>query len=137
MKRHKVIPHIADVRLQLRADSLEKLFEAALEGMNEILKKGFCRKIKIYETSIKISFSSIDQTALLIDFLSEVLTLSHINNEIYCQVKFIKLESNTLTAEIFGTKVDKFDRDIKAVSYHEADVKTNKGHYQTNIVFDI
>lgn len=135
---YETAPHIADLRLKLKADSLKNLFETALEGMSEILKKGLCKRNITYETSCKISFSSIDQTALLIDFLSEVLTLSHIKNEIYCKVKFTKLESNTLIAEIFGTKIDKFDTDIKAVSYHEADVIiTNKGHYRTNIIFDI
>ncbi len=138
MKRYKIIPHTADVRLYLTADSLEKLFETALEGMNEILKKGYCKKIKTYKSCAKISFSSIDQTALLIDFLSEVLTLSHIKKQVICRVKFTKLDSNNLNAAIFGSIIDKFDTDIKAVSYHEAEVIINdKGYYQTTIVFDI
>lgn len=138
MKKFEIIPHVADVRLKLEADSLQNLFKAALEGMNEISKKDFCKKIKTYDSSCKISFSSIDKTALLIDFLSEILTLSHIRYVIFCKVKFRKLNSNTLSAEIFGIKVKRFDKDIKAVSYHEAEIiKDKQGGYRTNIVFDI
>lgn len=138
MKKFEIIPHVADVRLKLEADSLQNLFETSLEGMNEILKKGFCKKSINFSSTYKISLTSVDPTALLIDFLSEVLTLSHIRRELFCKVKFKKLNSNQLEAEIFGSKIDKFDEDIKAVSYHEAEItQDKKGELKTNIIFDI
>lgn len=130
--------HTADVRLQVSADTLPELFVASLEGMNEILKEGFCREQTEHPLAHDIDISSYDTTSLLIDFLSEVLTLSHIDGAVFCDVEAINLKGNSLSAKIRGASVERFDKDVKAVSYHEAEVRRDsKGSYQTNIVFDI
>ena len=138
MRLFKIIPHTADIRLRVEASSLAELFKVSLEGMNQILKKDLCeRKIGSSETH-QIQISSHDTTSLLIDFLSEALTLSHIHGAIFCEVEFARLGSDSLSAKLFGVKTETFDEDIKAVSYHEAEIVQNgKGNYQTNMVFDI
>ncbi|MBI2011794.1 archease [Candidatus Daviesbacteria bacterium] len=137
-KKYKIVPHIADIRLQLKADGLKHLFEVALQGMDEILKKGFCQKKTKYSKTFEIKIYSFDTSSLLVDFLSDVLTFSHIQKAIFCKVKFTEFNEKNLTAKIKGSAVENFDEDIKAVSYHEADiVKDKKGNYKTNIIFDI
>ena len=114
------------------------LFSAALSGMNQIIKKDFCKKSVPNTKAETISLESPDQTSLLIDFLSDILTLSHIHRLIYCRVEFKILTGTKLEAEVFGSFTDNFDEDIKAVSYHGAEiVKNSDGNYQTNILFDI
>lgn len=138
MKKFQIIPHVADIRLYVQANSLRELFEAVIQGMNEIIKKGFCKKLRKGSISRKIDINSTDQTSLLIDFLSEVLTLSQIEKAIFCQVEIDNLKDNHIKAKVNGAKVENFDEDIKAVSYHEADVKQDKnGNWETTIVFDI
>lgn len=133
----KIMPHIADVRLSVTSLSLAGLFRNALLGMNEILKKGSSKK-SAKKLSYKIQVSSFDTTSLLIDFLSDVLTLSHIKRVIFHRVNFSHLSDKHLIAKVSGSKVKWFDKDIKAVSYHQAEIiRDKKGHYQTNIVFDI
>lgn len=74
----------------------------------------------------------------MVDFLSEVLSLVEINKEVYTKVNFKKFSQNYLETELEGISVDSFDEDIKAVTYHEADVKRDKdGLWKTNLVFDI
>ncbi|MCR4324425.1 MAG: archease [Candidatus Curtissbacteria bacterium] len=138
MKSFKVKPHVADVRLRVKADTLPELFEAALLGMNQIFKKD--SKIKDNQNLLieHIKIESNDQTSLLVDFLSQILTLSQINKAIFSYVDFKKLGEHDLEAEIQGFKIESFDEDIKAVSYHEAEISKNKkGEYQTTIIFDI
>ncbi|MCL4533736.1 MAG: archease [Bacteroidetes bacterium] len=138
MRTYRLASHTADVKLRVAGDTLAELFTASLEGMNEILKRGFCRSATQYPLARDIDLVAYDTTALLIDFLSEALTLSHIDNAVFCRVEFTRIEGDSLSARISGAGVDKFDRDVKAVSYHEAEVKKgSKGSYQTNIVFDI
>jgi len=140
VKSYHFLPHVADIRLKVEGDSLEKLFTASLEGMNNLIKTSSCPAGKTDEESLKekIEISSIDATSLLIDFLSEILTYSQINKAIYCKVKFEKLTNNFLSATIFGKSVDAFDEDIKAVTYHEAEIKKDeKGIFSTIIIFDI
>jgi len=43
-----------------------------------------------------------------------------------------------LDARLFGAHVRKFDEDIKAVTYHEANITHSPtGEFETMIVFDI
>jgi len=136
MKHYELIAHTADVRLKLEASTLEELFEAALLGMAELIKPEACPKTCHLKNEINLS--CVDPIALLVDFLSEVLTLTQTDKVIYCKIEFKKLTETELNATIFGITVDSFDEDVKAVTYHEADVKKNeKGNYTTVIVFDI
>lgn len=136
MKSYKILGHTADIRMKVEADSLPELFVAAIEGMNSIIKE---KREERREKSKKIiEIQSPDKTALLIDFMNEVLYLSQANKEIYNEVKFLEFSETALKAEIFGVKVEEFDEDIKAVTYHEAEIKKNeKGNFETIIVFDI
>lgn len=133
---YKILEHTADVRLSVQGKSLGGLFSDAVLGMAQILlqeKPGGRQNAKI-----KIKIESPDVTALLIDFLNEVLTLSHEQKAIFYEVKFSKINEAILEAEIFGKKIDAFNEDIKAVTYHEADVKKNeKGKWETKLIFDI
>ena len=136
MRSYELISHTADIRLQVKGDSLEELFTASFEGMNEVAKKG--EKNLPIQAEEKIVLTSIDKTTLLIDFLSEVLTHMHINHTIYSKLIFDKLTEKYLSATISGYQVESFDKDIKAVTYHEAEIRKNeKGNFEVIIVFDI
>lgn len=136
---YQILPHTADVRLKVEGKDLPELFYSALLGMSEIIKNDFCKSFSKFSESISVSLSSPDETALLVDFLSEVLTQTHEKQTVFCRVEFSKLTTTELEVRLSGSKVtDGFDEDIKAVTYHEADVvKNEQGNYETVIVFDI
>ena len=137
MRNYKLLPHTADARLYVEADSLEELFKGALNGLADLMKEGSCA-IKVETKSKVMKIESLDTTSLLVDFLSEVLEYSYEEEIIYCRVKILKLENNSLDAEIYGRDAEGFDKDVKAVTYHEAQVKKNeKGNWEVAIVFDI
>mgnify|MGYP001576271206 CR=1 FL=1 len=134
--KYKLISQIADIRLKVEADDLLQLFVIALEGMNSIMKEK--RDERGEKRKRIISVGSPDETALLVDFLNEVLYQSHTNKEIYEEIRFLEFSETALKAEIYGQEVDGFDEDIKAATYHEADIVKNKNNnWETIIVFDI
>ena len=136
MKKYELVEHTADVRLKLQADNLEELFEAALEGMAELIKQGACKEQQTQQ--ISLDTRSLDSTTLLIDFLSDVLTQTHIHKVVYCKATFRKFNDTAISAQLIGVPVDSFDEDVKSVTYHEAEVKKNKdGLYETVVIFDI
>jgi SHS2 domain-containing protein len=137
MRSHKILGHTADVRLLVEGSSMKEIFTAALEGMAEIAAgKGLADAGG--KTIRKIEVSSANETLLLIDFLSEILTLSQIGKVIFTAVQFRELTAKTVKADLTGAKVKNFKEDIKAVTYHEAKIKKNaRGNYETIIVFDI
>lgn len=132
----EILPHQADVRILAKGSDYEKLFRAALQGLCEIIFHE-SQKDKPPSNTKQIIVESNDNTTLLIDFLSEVLSLSHQNKVLFCEVNFEKLTECYLKAEISGYEVDGFDEDVKAVTYHEANVVFVNGVYQTVIVLDI
>lgn len=136
-RKFRINSNIADVRLSVESGSLESLFKNSLFGMDEVLKKGFCKSMDGNLIESEIEITSYNTTALLLDFLSEVLTISHITHVIFCSAQFITLTNKYLLARISGSRVDKFDKDLKSVSYYETDVTRNKnGNYKTSIIFD-
>lgn len=144
MKKYKILPHTADVRLKIEGSTLEELFEAGLQGMNSIIEK---EKVKVkngeedfksVEVVKKVKLSAADTTSLLIDFLSEILTYSQEERAVFTKVLFGDIDEKNIAAEIYGQTADEFGEDIKAVTYHEANVvKNKKGNWETTIIFDI
>lgn len=139
MKSYRFISHTADIRMQVTGDILPELFEAAVLGMNEILIPGFCDDDKDNNVIVReISIEASDATALLVDFLSEILTCSYEDKAVFCRIDFLKISETATEAKIYGKKVHMFKGDIKAVTYHEAEVrKSENGKWETMIVFDI
>lgn len=138
MKSYRFAAHTSDTRLIAEAGDLESLFQAALDGMNCLIRQDTCEAAVDLPERITISLEADDTSVLLIDFLSEILSYSHLNKCMYCQAKFSVLKETSLAARIYGIKVDRFDRDVKAVTYHEAEViRDMEGNYRTVIIFDV
>ncbi|MCK6462640.1 MAG: archease [Candidatus Pacebacteria bacterium] len=132
---YEILSHTADLRLKIQASSLKELFGEALLAVADVLSE----KRKTGKPIIrKVSVSAQDKTSLLVDFLNEVLAMSQINKEVYTKVNFLDFSETRLEAEIEGFKVGGFDEDIKAITYHEAEIKQNKeSQWETVLVFDI
>lgn len=133
---YKIVSRTADLRMIVMGKNIVELFSSALAGMMFFLGPKIPKNPKPIRRIIKIE--SPDKTALLVDFLNEILSCSQINKETYDKIIFRKLTSTEINAEISGYAVENFREDIKAATYHEADIKQNKkGKWQTALVFDI
>lgn len=85
-----------------------------------------------------VKTSSVDRTALLIDFLSDVLVLMQTEKAVFCLTQITRLTETEVEAEIRGYRTPAFDEDIKAVTYHEANVHQRPDHkWETLVIFDI
>lgn len=128
----EILQHTADVRLRVRAASVEELFRDAMRGMFAIMNPAAGEATGRAE----LRLDSIDRTSLLVDFLGEVLTRAHIERVAFDEVTFAKLTESELEAQISGRQA-RFEQDVKAVTYHEADVKFSGGQFETMLMFDI
>jgi SHS2 domain-containing protein len=133
--KFKILPHTADLKIQVYGKTKEELFQNALLGMEESMKP----EIKDGEKMMRqIKIKSLDLPALLVDFLSEVLYQNQVNKEIYDNVKFIKFTDANLEAELFGKKVERFGEDIKAATHHGLDIHQKEdGTWEATVLFDI
>jgi len=88
------------------------------------------------EKNIKVS--SLDLSSLLVDFLSEILTFSDIEDCVFNEVKINDFKNNKIEAKISGFKFKKLKEEIKAVTYHQSRVEQNKdGQWEAVVLFDI
>jgi SHS2 domain-containing protein len=140
---YKILEHTADVRLLVEGRTLGELFAEALGGMMELMKEE-CgpEEAKLRggppEITRNVQVESPSATSLLVDFLNEALCLAHSHRERYEGVEFKEISESRVRATLRGRPVESFGEDIKAVTYHEAEVRRNAaGHFETRLVFDI
>lgn len=138
MKQFELLSHTADIRIKAIGSTYHELFEAALLGLCTVLKPDFDYTARPDYDSIEIIISSYDNTTLLVDFLSEALYEMHNEKVILysCDLNFNI--GNILTVKFSGRKTDAFDKDVKAITYHEAEiVKNADGNFECIVVPDI
>lgn len=134
-----VLPHTADMRLKVWGKTVKELFVNALKGVAFYMRPDAAELgKKAKKISRAIALEAVDINSLLIEFLSFAVAQTDIQSAVFVSATFKKLGENFLEGELIGFPVDGFEKDIKAVSYHEVDIKKNPatGRYETVLVFD-
>lgn len=86
----------------------------------------------------RITLKARGYEALLVDFLSEALCFSDIYNEVYLDMTVFLLTPEQIDVTVHGTKIEGFSGpEIKAVTYHDLQIRSSSGQLEADIVFDI
>ncbi len=138
----KIIDHTADIALEISGSSNEELFIAAFNGLkNSLLETSETEREKSVK-SLSLSEDSIEE--LLVSFLDElnyyfeskkIFPLEIRQIQIVKMDKIFQLESTIIFGNI--TSEDHVKSELKAVTFHQLDVKKENNVYKTIIVFDI
>lgn len=135
MKKYEILEHKADLKIRAFGKTKDELFLNSVLGMEECMKYEVHKSEENVKREVKVS--SPDFTALLVDFLSEVLYLIQVNKEIYDSIKFEKFSDTEIKAELSGKKAERFSLDVKAVTHHQLDIRQRKGGWEATIIFDV
>lgn len=128
-----VAQHTADIRIEISAASPEDVFADGVRGLMEVMKP----EVAGDAVTVTVEVESPDLTALLVDFMNEILLRCHIRRQAF-DPESILLDENSVVARLRATPVIRFEEDVKAVTYHEADVRRNDdGSWTTTIVLDV
>lgn len=134
----RIKSHTADLRICLFANTIPQLFLEGLKAIGSIQKKNWQKLTDVGEIKKTFHIRSLDRSTLLVDFLNAVLTESQINKVVFKKGIIKKLSQNEILVEVFGLPVDGFDEDIKAISYHLAEIRQNKNkRWSVELVADI
>ena len=131
---YKILPHTADIKFRVIANSLGKLFYESLKAINDFLAPEIKKAEKAKGFKVKIKFNRID--FLLIDFLSKILSEVYIKKMIFT-LKKIKIKNKTFEAYLIGKSYENLKKDIKAITYHQLLVKKVKNKYIAEFVIDV
>ena len=145
-KDFEILPHTADIKIRVYGQNLAQFFRNALIGMFQAIgpkspgckqegERLFCPELP---EKREIEVKSFDIEALLVDFLSEALYLSDVNNEAYLDATIHEVDEKHIKATLHGVKITGFEVvEVKAVTYHDLEIKKIDGVWQADIVFDI
>jgi SHS2 domain-containing protein len=133
--KYEILEHKADLKIRGFGRSKEELFLNMMVGMAECMQPEIQKAGK--KVTRQFTIQSLDFPTLLVDFLNEVLYLSQTNKETYTDVRFNKLTEAELECEISGQKVKRFNEDIKAVTYHDLEIKNVDNNWTAIVLFDI
>jgi|LJSS01.1.fsa_nt_gb SHS2 domain-containing protein len=130
-------PHTADIRVLLWAETFPELFQIAVVALAEVLLPQGCQHVRRYPLRRRVELTAPDRTALLVDFLSEVLLYSQIKKALCCRVRFRHITETELAGMLYGVRVEGFVQDVKAVTYHEAEIRHLPHGYEATLVLDV
>ena len=127
------IPHTADWSVRVWADDLASLFVEAARAMNSLSGMVAGQGPRLRRT---FAAQGPDAESLLVAFLSELVYYQEQEN-LALNVFQLEVKSQKLNVEMEGGPIERVDKAIKAVTYHNLKIeRTDKG-LETTIVFDV
>ena len=130
---YEEIDHIADLALHVWGDSFYSLLDHSAQGMYNLL--GIIENhTNPVEWMFKIEQSS--RECMLVDFLSEVLFLCEDKKFVFSEFQYFPLDGYLKVNET-GFQMSGMKRMIKAVTFHDLEIKETKYGLETIITFDV
>ena len=138
MKKYETFDHTADVGIRAFGRTVEEVFVNAAYALFDQWTD--LRKVR-EKISQEISVQGADREDLLIRWLGELLFLGESRGYLFKEFTIRRLDSTSLKAvargEIFDPSRHRFKTEIKAVTYHQVEVKEVDGKWEGRVIFDI
>ena len=130
------ISHTADVKIRVRAQTIDALFTDAFLALMQVVY-GTDRNVGTIK-EIRIESDNIE--SLLCDFLSEVLFIAEVEGLVLSRAD-IKIEGLHLTAILDGESFDPLRHssgtEVKGISYSGLIIQKDANGYMLDILFDV
>jgi len=133
----KIIPHTADMGLEVQARTLKELFAGIALAVSSLLVKG-----KIQKRSVRtVELKEHDRESLLVNFLNEIVFLFEVQRFVAGEVRILKLGKKSLRAELsgerFSLKRHEPGTPVKAATYYDLALKKAGGFWRVRVIFDV
>jgi SHS2 domain-containing protein len=130
------LDHTADVKIRIKAATLEELFGEAARALMHVMYGGALGG-HIKRT---IRLTSHDNVALLHDFLSEVLFVSEVDGLVFSSFH-VRIDNHSLVAIMEGECFDPVKHgggmEVKGISYSGLQIVKEHDAYIIDILFDV
>jgi SHS2 domain-containing protein len=127
------LPHTADWAIHVWAGSLPALFTEAARGMNALLGVKPGSGTRVSRTFLA---EAPDVESLLVTFLSELVWAVEQENLVFDTFKVV-LKGPKLKVIMSGVPILSLNKSIKAVTYHNLQIRRTEDGFQVEIVFDV
>jgi SHS2 domain-containing protein len=138
VKRFEILDHTADIGIIVHGENLKALFENAGEAFFHLITD--LKKVKRrVERQVNIEGESLDR--LMVDWLSELLYLHDVENLLFKGFKVDSVGEDGLKAiakgEPFQEGVHVIKTEVKAVTYHQIEVRQEAGGWRAQVILDL
>jgi SHS2 domain-containing protein len=138
MKRYETLNHTADLGLRVFGQTCEEVFANAAYALFDLLTD--LNRVR-ENLSYHLLLEAADREELLVRWLSELLFLYERPGYLFKKFSLSHLDRTSLRAvargEAFDPSRHKIKREIKAVTYHQVEVKQKDGQWEAKVIFDI
>jgi SHS2 domain-containing protein len=138
MKPYHNFDHTADLGLAINGASEEKLFANAAFAVFDIITD--LDRVEAREAR-RISIEGDNREDLLINLLREVLYLYNGERWLLKELRSVQISEKGLEAEALGEPFDEqkhqICKEIKAVTYHRAEVRQTSAGWTARVIFDV
>lgn len=134
--KYKFLEHTADAKFLAYGKNLEEAFSNAAIAMFSVMTD--TNKIKPFIEK-KVEVKANDNEGLLYGFLEQLLILLDTEGFLLNKVKKITIKDNKLNAIVVGDRFKEgyeLHGDVKAVTYHEMEIKKEKNKITIQVVVD-
>jgi len=136
MQGFEMLEHPGDVKIRAQGKDLAEVFANAARGMMAFLYGEDAFQRCHPDRTEEIMVEAGDLEALLVDWLSELLTRSNTDYRLYLAFEILEMNDHLIKANVGSCPAEAID-DIKAVTYHELFVGKRDGQWVVEVVFDI
>ncbi|MCD6115286.1 archease, partial [bacterium] len=115
MEKFRILPHTADLKIEVFGKDPRDLFKNAMTAMFQAA--GYVGEGEILKRKVKCE--GMDLPSLLVSFLDEVLYLSEAYEEVYNEINFKNFSEEQLEGILVGSPLKEREMVIKGVTFHE------------------
>ena len=138
MKRFEILDHTADIGLIIYGNDLRALFEHAGEGFFHLITD--LKKVRPrIERRVELEGECLER--LLVDWLGELLYLHEVDHLLFRKFSIETVGEQGLKAvvkgEPFQEGIHSIKTEIKAVTYHQIQIKEREGSWKAQVIFDL
>ena len=135
---YELFDHTADIGVRVFGPTLAALVAPAGEGLYAVIGK---LAPGGSGATVQLCFAGDEPALLLRDYLAELLRLFEMRRQIVSAVEVEEFSQSRLAVTARAHPVDEkhsaYEREVKAVTYHELDIRAIPGGYQATYIVDI
>ncbi len=136
--RFKVLSHTADIGLMVYGEDLKALFENAGHAFFHLITD--LRKVRRrIDKRVEIRGESLER--LMVDWLSELLYLHDVEGLLFRKFLVESVGEGGLRASVTGEPFQEgrhvIKTEVKAITYHQIQVKKNSREWMARVILDL
>ncbi|MDJ0814745.1 MAG: archease [Desulfobacterales bacterium] len=129
------VDHTADNALKIVGSNLAELLINGARGMNSLMTIGSESDAPSEEKNVELE--AVDSESLLVEWLSELAFWAETDSLVFDDFELRRVSPTRLTATIRGRRVDRIEKHIKAVTYHNLKIVPTAEGLKAVVVFDV